>query len=82
MQEETLELLRLCGAKGDSDVGVTLTYRQYLNANGSVASSDRMPQLMTSWGLLYAWLKRSFPAKNFPLGRDRRVDFWYRDADL
>jgi 2-polyprenyl-6-methoxyphenol hydroxylase-like FAD-dependent oxidoreductase len=82
MQEETLELLRLCGAKDDSDVGVTLTYRQHLNANGSVASSDRMPQLMTSWGLLYAWLNQSFPAKNFSPGRDRRVDFWYRDADL
>jgi 2-polyprenyl-6-methoxyphenol hydroxylase-like FAD-dependent oxidoreductase len=70
MQEETLELLRLCGAKDDSDAGVTLTYRQYLNANGSVASSDRMPQLMTSWGLLYAWLKRSFPAKNYHLGHE------------
>jgi 2-polyprenyl-6-methoxyphenol hydroxylase-like FAD-dependent oxidoreductase len=70
MQDETLELLRLCGAKGDTDVGVTLTYRKYLNANGSVASSDRMPQLMTSWGLLYAWFERSFPAKNYHLGHE------------
>ena len=70
MQDETLELLRLCGAKDDSDVGVTLTYRKYLNANGSVASSDRMPQLMTSWGLLYAWFERSFPAKNYHLGHE------------
>src|SRR5882757_9130515 len=70
MQEETLELLRLCGAKGDSDVGVTLTYRKSLNANGSVASSDRMPQLMTSWGLLYAWFERSFPAKHYHLGNE------------
>ena len=31
-----------------------LTYRKYLDANGSVVSSDRMPQLMTSWGLLYS----------------------------
>ena len=48
LQQETLELLRLCGAKGDGDVGVTLNYRKYLDASGSVASSDRMPQLMTS----------------------------------
>jgi 2-polyprenyl-6-methoxyphenol hydroxylase-like FAD-dependent oxidoreductase len=70
MQQETLELLRLCGAKGDGDVGVMLTYRKYLNANGSVASSDRMPQLMTSWGLLYAWFERSFPAENYHLGHE------------
>jgi 2-polyprenyl-6-methoxyphenol hydroxylase-like FAD-dependent oxidoreductase len=50
MQNETLELLRLCGAQHDGDVGVMLTHRKYLNANGSVASSERMPQLMTSWG--------------------------------
>src|SRR5271155_909919 len=70
MQQETLELLRLCGAKDDGDVGVTLTYRQYLNASGAVVSSDRMPQLMTSWGLLYSWFKRSFPADNYHLGHE------------
>src|SRR5277367_4057762 len=48
MQQETLELLRLCGAEGDGDVGVTLTYRNYLDASGAIVSSDRMPQLMTS----------------------------------
>jgi 2-polyprenyl-6-methoxyphenol hydroxylase-like FAD-dependent oxidoreductase len=70
MQDETLELLRLCGAKQAGDVGVTLTHRKYLNANGSVASSERMPQLMTSWGLLYAWFKRSFPAEHYHLGHE------------
>jgi len=40
LQQETLELLRLCGAKGDGDVGVTLNYRKYLDADGSVASYD------------------------------------------
>src|SRR5271154_3172261 len=70
MQQETLELLRLCGAKGDGDVGVMLTYRKYLDANGSVVSSDRMPQLMTSWGLLYSWFKQSFPAENYHLGHE------------
>src|SRR6267378_835363 len=68
LQQETLELLRLCGAKGDGDVGVTLNYRKYLDAGGSVASSDRMPQLMTSWGLLYSWFELRFPAghSHFP----------------
>jgi 2-polyprenyl-6-methoxyphenol hydroxylase-like FAD-dependent oxidoreductase len=68
MQQETLELLRLCGAKNDGDVGVMLTYRKYLDRNGLIESSDRMPQLMTSWGLLYAWFQRSFPAENYHLG--------------
>jgi 2-polyprenyl-6-methoxyphenol hydroxylase-like FAD-dependent oxidoreductase len=70
LQQETLELLRLCGAKGDGDVGVTLNYRKYLDAGGSVASSDRMPQLMTSWGLLYSWFERSFPAEHYHLGNE------------
>ena len=70
MQQETLELLRLCGAERDEDIGVMLTYRQYLNVNGSVASSERMPQLMTSWGLLYSWFERSFPAENYHLDQE------------
>jgi 2-polyprenyl-6-methoxyphenol hydroxylase-like FAD-dependent oxidoreductase len=70
MQQETLELLRLCGAKGDGDVGVTLTYRKYLDASGAIVSSDRMPQLMTSWGLLYSWFERSFPTEHYHLGNE------------
>jgi 2-polyprenyl-6-methoxyphenol hydroxylase-like FAD-dependent oxidoreductase len=70
LQQETLELLRICGAKGDGDVGVTLNYRKYLDAGGSAASSDRMPQLMTSWGLLYSWFERSFPAEHYHLGNE------------
>src|SRR5258707_15830256 len=58
MQQETLEMLGLCGAKSDGDVGVRLASRQYLAADGSVVSSQRMPQLMTSWGLIYRGLKR------------------------
>src|SRR5882762_6722533 len=70
MQQETLELLRLCGAKGDGDVGVRLTYRKYLDASGAIVSSDRMPQLMTSWGLLYSWFERSFPTEHYHLGNE------------
>jgi 2-polyprenyl-6-methoxyphenol hydroxylase-like FAD-dependent oxidoreductase len=70
LQQETLELLSLCGAKCNGDVGVALNYRKYLDASGSVASSDRMPELMTSWGLLYSWFKRSFPAEHYRLGNE------------
>jgi hypothetical protein len=70
MQQETREMLGLCGAKSDGDVGVRLTTRQYLAADGSVVSSQRMPQLMTSWGLLYSWFKKSFPEQNYHLGHE------------
>jgi 2-polyprenyl-6-methoxyphenol hydroxylase-like FAD-dependent oxidoreductase len=70
MQQETFELLGLCGAKCDGDVGVRLTTRQYLGAEGSVVSSQPMPQLMTSWGLLYSWFKKSFPEQNYHLGQE------------
>ena len=70
MQQETLEMLGLCGAKSDGDVGVRLSTRQYLAADGTVISSQPMPQLMTSWGLLYSWFKKSFPEQNYHLGHE------------
>ena len=70
MQLETREMLRLCGATKDSDVGVMMTVRQYLNRDGSITSSQRMPQLMTSWGLLYTWFKRNFPEENYHFGHE------------
>src|ERR1700694_4658902 len=70
MQQETREMLGLCGAKSDGDVGVRLATRQYLAADGSVISSQPMPQLMTSWELLYSWFKKSFPEQNYHLGQE------------
>ncbi len=70
MQPETLQMLRLCGATSDGEVGVWLTSRQYLAADGSILSSQHMPQLMTSWGLLYSWFKKSFPEQNYHLNRE------------
>jgi 2-polyprenyl-6-methoxyphenol hydroxylase-like FAD-dependent oxidoreductase len=70
MQPETLDMLRLCGAKSDGEVGVWLTTRQYLAADGSILSSQRMPQLMTSWGLLYSWFKKGFSGQNYQLDKE------------
>ena len=70
MQQETREMLGLCGAKSEGDVGVRLATRQYLAADGSVISSQPMPQLMTSWGLLYSWFKKSFPEQNYHFGQE------------
>lgn len=73
MQQETLEMLGLCGAKSDGDVGVRLTTRQYLAADGSVVSSQRMPQLMTSWGLLSRGLKRVSRSRTIISARSFRI---------
>jgi 2-polyprenyl-6-methoxyphenol hydroxylase-like FAD-dependent oxidoreductase len=70
MQPETLQMLHFCGARSDAEVGVWLTTRQYLAADGSILSSQRMPQLMTSWGLLYSWFKKSFPEHNYHLNQE------------
>jgi len=70
MQPETHEMLRLCGTKSDGQAGVILTSRQYLAADNSIVSSQHMPQLMTSWGLLYSWFKKSFPEQNYHFGQE------------
>src|SRR3984893_57005 len=72
LQQETLELLRLCGAKGDGDVGVTLNYRKYLDAGGSVASSARLPQFIAFWGLLLLLFEPKFPAEDLSPGKEVR----------
>jgi len=67
MQPETLELLRLCGARSSDEVGVMLEGRKYLGRDGSVLSEQRMPQLMTSWGLLYSRFRSAFPSERYHL---------------
>jgi 2-polyprenyl-6-methoxyphenol hydroxylase-like FAD-dependent oxidoreductase len=70
MQQETLQMLQICGAKSDAENGVWLTTRQYLAADGSILWSQPMPQLMTSWGLLYSWFKKGFPEQSYHLGQE------------
>jgi 2-polyprenyl-6-methoxyphenol hydroxylase-like FAD-dependent oxidoreductase len=53
MQPETLQMLtQRCGL-AEEESGVWLNYRQYLQPGGEPATRQRIPQLMTSWGLLY-----------------------------
>lgn len=70
MQSATREILRLLGGKHDAQVAVPMAYRRYLNSDGSLLSSQVMPQLMTSWGLLYTWLKRGFPEDQYHTGEE------------
>ena len=61
MQPETQQILiRRCGLKEDES-GVWLKYRQYLAKDGKPDFYQTMPQLMTSWGLLYRAMRAAFP---------------------
>jgi 2-polyprenyl-6-methoxyphenol hydroxylase-like FAD-dependent oxidoreductase len=65
MQPETLQMLtQRCGL-AEEESGVWLNYRQYLHPGGKPATHQRMPQLMTSWGLLYRALRSAFPAEHY-----------------
>lgn len=45
MQSATREMLRLLGGKHDAQVAVPMTYRRYLNPDGSLLSSQVTPSV-------------------------------------
>jgi 2-polyprenyl-6-methoxyphenol hydroxylase-like FAD-dependent oxidoreductase len=61
MQPETQRLLsERCGLH-EEQTGIWLRYRQYLGKDGAPIFHRRMPQQMTSWGLLYRAMRAAFP---------------------
>jgi hypothetical protein len=61
MQPDTQQILiERCGLH-EEKTGVWLGYRQYLGKDGKPVVYQPMPQLMTSWGLLYRALRAAFP---------------------
>jgi 2-polyprenyl-6-methoxyphenol hydroxylase-like FAD-dependent oxidoreductase len=68
MQAETeIYLTQFAGLRSEQ-TGVFLKYRQYLNREGIPESHQRMPQRMTSWGLIYRALRGVFPDANYHQG--------------
>nr|WP_314623481.1 FAD-dependent monooxygenase [uncultured Noviherbaspirillum sp.] len=57
-----LEGLRRAGIPIDDTLGVQVQSRVALNADGSVAATNALPQLLTSWGRLYHLLRQALPA--------------------
>jgi hypothetical protein len=53
-------LIKRCGLR-EEKTGVWLRYRQYLDKDGKPEVYQPMPQLMTSWGLLYRAMRAAFP---------------------
>ena len=68
MQPETQRvLIKRCGLRQE-ETGVWLQYRQYLGKDGTLEFHKAMPQLMTSWGLLYRAMRAAFLAEDYVEG--------------
>jgi 2-polyprenyl-6-methoxyphenol hydroxylase-like FAD-dependent oxidoreductase len=68
MQAETEDfLLRICRLRPEQ-IGIWVTYRQYLGHDGKPVSYQEMPQQMTSWGLIYRALRKAFPDDRYHEG--------------
>ena len=63
-----LDALRRAGVAIDDTLGVQVRSRIALNADGSVAATTALPQLLTSWGRLYQLLRAALPAKRYRYG--------------
>ena len=68
MQAETETFLTQYAGLRPEQTGVWLKYRQYLNREGRPDIYQEMPQLMTSWGLIYRALRGAFPNANYHQG--------------
>ncbi len=68
MQAETQHMLLEYTGLDMDQCGVWLRYRQYLDARGQRLSYQELPQLMTSWGLLYNAFRSAFPAERYHEG--------------
>ncbi len=65
---ELLEALTRCGIAVDDSIGVAVSGRVTLGADGAVVGMLAMPQIMTSWARLYALLKALVPAGSYHSG--------------
>ena len=68
MQAETETFLTQYAGLSPEQTGVRLKYRQYLNRQGTPDIYQEMPQVMTSWGLIYRALRGAFPNANYHEG--------------
>jgi 2-polyprenyl-6-methoxyphenol hydroxylase-like FAD-dependent oxidoreductase len=68
LQSEVLTLLEGLKLTTRKAISVESRARQYLNKDGSVASSSESQQFMTSWGALFNSLRHGFPEVDFHAG--------------
>ena len=63
------EALRAAGVKIDDSLGVQVTKRVTLGADGQTLGEMELPQILTSWSRLYHMLKESFPTEHYLQGK-------------
>ena len=63
------EALRAAGVSVDETLGVLVTKRVTLGADGQSLGEMEMPQILTSWSRLYHMLKESFPSERYLQGK-------------
>lgn len=68
LQSEVLNLLEALKLATRADISVESRQRQYLNKDGTVASSGVSRQFMTSWGALFNSLRGGFPDDDYHRG--------------
>src|SRR5216684_5671483 len=68
LQSEVLNLLEGLNLTTRADISVESRERQFLNQDGSVASSGESQQFMTSWGALFNSWRHGFPDDDFHSG--------------
>jgi 2-polyprenyl-6-methoxyphenol hydroxylase-like FAD-dependent oxidoreductase len=81
LQSEVLTLLERLKLATCADISVESRERQYLNKDGSVASSGDSQQFMTSWGALFKSLRNGFPDDDFHTGC-KLVNFTAEDRQV
>jgi 2-polyprenyl-6-methoxyphenol hydroxylase-like FAD-dependent oxidoreductase len=63
------EALRASGVTVDDSLGVRVTKRVTLGADGQTLGEMELPQILTSWSRLYHMLKESFPTERYLQGK-------------
>lgn len=63
------EALRAAGVTVDETLGVPVTKRITLGADGDSLGEMELPQVLTSWSRLYQMLKESFPSEHYLQGK-------------
>ena len=66
------EALRAAGVTVDETLGVPVTKRVTLGADGHNLGEMELPQVLTSWSRLYHMLKENFPSERYLQGKNVR----------
>ena len=74
------EALRAAGVAVDHTLGVPVTKRITLGADGQSLGEMELPQILTSWSRLYHMLKEAFPAERYLQGKAVKTVTQNKDA--